>query len=228
MKGIVDEIVVVDSFSTDNTINIIKEFDQVTFVQREFVGHIQQKNYALGLARYDYILSLDADELLSKELAEEILTIKETNSKIDAFSMPRLNNYCGQWIRHSGWYPDRKIRLWKKSQGKWGGTNPHDKVILDTNSAIKALGGDILHYTMDSIKGHVLQERKFAHIAAIALKNQKSRKNGLILVLLNPPFTFIKKYFLQLGFLDGWYGFTISAISAYGKFLKYYYLFRLR
>jgi glycosyltransferase involved in cell wall biosynthesis len=225
--GIADEIVVVDSFSTDNTINIAKTFNSVTLVQSKFEGHIQQKNYALELAKFDYVLSLDADELLSEKLAEDIIKIKVFNSGCDAYVMPRLNNYCGKWIYHSGWYPDKKVRLWKKSMGKWGGTNPHDKVILDEGAAIEPLNGDILHYTMDSIEGHIMQEKKFAKIAATALFEQKSSKNGFILAFLNPPFTFVKKYFLQLGILDGWYGFTISAISAYGKFLKYYYLFKL-
>lgn len=226
--AIADEIVVVDSFSIDNTINIIKEYQQVTLIQNKFEGHIQQKNFAIEKTRYDYILSLDADELLSSELAQEISTIKESNPNHDAYEMPRLNNYCGQWIYHSGWYPDKKIRLWNKLKGRWGGVNPHDKVILDKGTVPKQLEGNILHYTMDSIAGHIAQERKFAKISAHALIQQNSSKNGFLLAFLNPPFTFMKKYFLQLGILDGWYGFTISVISAYGKFLKYFYLFKLK
>ncbi|MTI29248.1 glycosyltransferase family 2 protein, partial [Cytophagales bacterium RKSG123] len=128
LKGVVDEIVVVDSLSTDNTKKICEKFD-VHFIENPFEGHIEQKNYAMGCARNDYVLSLDADEALSPKLKESILKVKE-NWTADFYSFNRLNNYCGQWIRHSGWYPDKKIRLWDRRKGKWGGKNPHDNVVM--------------------------------------------------------------------------------------------------
>jgi glycosyltransferase involved in cell wall biosynthesis len=224
--AIADEIIVVDSFSSDSTMQIAAEYNKVKAVLHKFEGHIQQKNYAVSLASFDYVLSLDADELLSPALAAEILTIKLQPVRYNAYEMPRLNNYCGQWIRHSGWYPDKKIRLWDKNLGNWGGTNPHDKVVLEQSATVGTFSGDLRHYTMDSVRGHIAQERKFAKIAANELMVQESPKNGLLLAIANPPFTFLKKYVLQLGFLDGWHGITIAAISAYGKFLKYWWFFR--
>ena len=125
---VADEVIVVDSFSTDDTERICKSFDKLKFYKHSFEGHIQQKNFAVSKTSYNFVLSLDADEQLSNDLINEINNIKIKKVTIpSAYSMPRLNNYCGKWIRHCGWYPDRKIRLWDKRIGTWGGTNPHDE-----------------------------------------------------------------------------------------------------
>src|SRR3954466_10005620 len=117
LQGIADELVVVDSFSSDKTEEISKSFS-AKFIQHKFEGHIEQKNYALAQTSFDFVLSLDADEALSDELKSSIKSIKE-NWQHDAYEMNRLTNYCGQWIKHSSWYPDKKVRLFKKTAGKW-------------------------------------------------------------------------------------------------------------
>jgi glycosyltransferase involved in cell wall biosynthesis len=214
--------VVVDSFSTDRTEEIACQFEKVRFVKNKFEGHVQQKNYAIDLASHDYVLALDADEELSAKLQEEIISLKNLNQNPkDGYWMPRLNNYCGQWIKHGGWYPDRKIRLWNKQKGYWGGDNPHDKVVLEKGSDLAVLKGDLLHYTISSLEAHIKQINYFSEIAADRLIEKKSKKNAILRLLFDPPFTFFKKYILQLGFLDGFYGYCIAKNSAHAKFLKY-------
>jgi glycosyltransferase involved in cell wall biosynthesis len=219
---VADEIIVVDSYSTDKTEAICSSYEQVDFVKNEFKGHIEQKNFAMNRAKNDFVLSLDADECLSEKLAQEIKSLKTTaENKIQAYEMPRLNKYCGQWIKHSGWYPDKKLRIWNKKIGKWGGQNPHDKVILNSEIEVGKLKGDILHYTIPSLNAHMAQVNKFTDIAAQQLLNSKKNHFAVLNMIFNPPFMFFKQYILQLGFLDGFHGFTLAVISAHYKFLKY-------
>lgn len=219
LAGIADEIVVIDSFSTDRTVEICRSRD-IGFRQHRFEGHIEQKNFAVTCAKNDYILSLDADEALSAMLKQSILAAK-VNWLYDGYSVNRLTEYCGKWIRHSGWYPDKKLRLWDRRKGRWGGVNPHDHVIMDKNCRIGHLRGDLFHYSYPTIKHHVSQINSFSDIAARAAYQKGRRSNLLFDIILNPIFAFIKKYFLKLGFLDGYEGFIISVSTAYGKFLKY-------
>jgi glycosyltransferase involved in cell wall biosynthesis len=219
LDGIADEIVVIDSYSTDRTAQVCKDRG-VDFVQHRFEGHIEQKNYALSRATNDHVLSLDADEALSEILKQSILTTKR-NWQDDGYAVNRLTEYCGKWIRHCGWYPDRKIRLWDRRKGHWGGVNPHDHVIIDKSCRVGRLSGDLLHYSYPTIKHHVAQIDKFSDIAARAAYQRGRRANVLLDICLNPMLTFFKKYFLKLGFLDGYEGFVISISTAYGKFLKY-------
>jgi len=219
---VVDEIIVVDSLSTDNTALICQEFSEVKFITNAFEGHVQQKNFAMLQTTHELVLSLDADERLSQSLQTEILALKLKAVERDvAYSMPRLNNHYGYWIKHSGVYPDRKIRLWNKNKGKWGGNNPHDKVIVQAGVEIKQLKSDILHFTTASISTHLAQVNKFSEIAAADLIKANKKPNAYFKMLFDPPFLFIKKYFFQLGFLDGFPGFVIAIISAHAKFLKY-------
>lgn len=224
LQGVADEIVVIDSNSTDRTAAICKDFD-VTFLLNPFEGHIQQKNFALEKASHPIVLALDADEALSKELQASILEVKK-NWKQDAYHFHRLTNYCGQWVKYAGWYPDVKLRLWDKRKGKWGGTNPHDKVMIDKDSSIGFLEGDLLHYSYYTISQHVIQTNSFSNIAAKEAF-RKGKKSSVLKIVLNPWFTFMKKYFFQRGFTGGWLGFTICINSAYGKFLKYMKLWEL-
>ena len=219
LNGVVDEIVVVDSFSTDKTEDVCNDNGAV-FIRHPFEGHIEQKNYAMSQASYDHILSLDADEALSDELKKSILSAKNSWN-YDGYSFNRLTNYCGKWIRYCGWYPDRKLRLWDRRKGSWGGVNPHDRVMMGRNSSVTHLVGDLFHYSYDSIGDNISQINKFSDIAARAAYEKGRNSNFLLDICLNPPFTFLKKYFIKLGILDGYYGFVISIISAFGKFLKY-------
>lgn len=218
LQGVVDEIVIVDSFSTDNTKEICKR-NNVKFVEHKFEGHIEQKNWAITQASHLKVLSLDADEALSGELKQEILKVK-SNWTHDAYSFNRLTNYCGQWIKHCGWYPDTKLRLWDSTKGGWGGENPHDKYELKEGSTIKYLKGDLLHYSYYSIKQHVAQINSFTEIGALqAFK--KGKKTNLFTTIIKSIWKFKRDYFFKLGFLDGYYGFVICSLSAQATFIKY-------
>lgn len=216
---VADEIVVVDSYSTDRTKEICNSMN-VKFQQHHFEGHIEQKNYAVSCASYGHILSLDADEVLSEKLKQTILAAKQS-WRFDGYCFNRLTNYCGRWIRHSGWYPDTKLRLWDRSKGRWGGVNPHDRFIMDEQSRVSHIAGDLHHYSYHTIKDHVDQINRFSEIAAQAAYVEGRRANLLLDIVLNPLLTFNKKYFIKLGILDGYQGFMIAIHTAYGKFLKY-------
>jgi glycosyltransferase involved in cell wall biosynthesis len=219
LRDIADEIVVVDSFSADRTGQICREMGTV-FEQHPFEGHIEQKNYALGRASHDYVLSLDGDEALSDELRQSVLAAKN-NWQGDGYSFNRLTSYCGKWIRHCGWYPDEKIRLWDRRKGQWGGTNPHDRVVMREGARVKHLNGDILHYSYHSIRQQVVQINSFSDLAARAAYDQGRTTSFIKDILLDPVYTFFKMYILQAGILDGYYGFVICVNSSFGKFLKY-------
>lgn len=219
LAGTVDEIIVVDSYSTDATGEICKEHG-VAFVQHPFEGHIEQKNYALTCASSDCVLSLDADEALSETLVESIRAARE-NWHADGYWVNRLTNYCGKWIRHTGWYPDQKIRLFDRRKGRWGGVNPHDHVVMEEKSHLQHLSGDLLHYSYPTIRHHIAQINSFSEIAAREAYARGRRSNLILDICLNPFLTFFKKYLLKLGVLDGYEGFVISISTAYGKFLKY-------
>ncbi len=216
---VADEIIVVDSFSKDRTREICEKY-QVVFIEHPFEGHIQQKNYALDQATYDHILSLDADEALTPELQKSILAIKQGNWTDEAYKFNRLTNFCGKWIKHTGWYPDTKVRLWNKKHGRWGGVNPHDKVVLENNIQAKHITGDLLHYSFYTLDQHMDQINKFSSIRAQEM-HQSGRKVTWLKILLSPPIKFLKHYFLFGGFRDGYSGYVISKNSAHAVFLKY-------
>jgi len=224
LAGIADEVVVIDSYSTDRTEQICRE-KGARFVQHPFGGHIEQKNYALGQATYSCVLSLDADEALSDPLRASILAAK-SGWPADAWVLNRLTNYCGQWIRHSGWYPDRKVRLFDRRLGQWGGTNPHDKVVMRPGSTLGRLHGDLLHYSYYTVEEHYARARKYAAIAAQAMY-ARGRRGSWPRVAFSPAFKFVRNYFFRLGFLDGRAGWTICRIAALETFWKYRALLEL-
>lgn len=225
LTGVADEIVIVDSFSSDRTEEICRE-KGARFIRHPFQGHIEQKNYALSQAGFDVVLSLDADEALSETLRQSILKVK-TGKRFTAYRMNRLTNYCGQWIRHSGWYPDRKLRLFNRRQGQWGGDNPHDKVLLEAGIRPELLAGDLLHYSYYTVEEHYNRARKYAEIAARAMQ-QKGRKGSWFRVFFSPVFKFIRNYVFRMGFLDGGAGWTICRIAALETYWKYIVLLRLQ
>ena len=224
VQDFADEILVVDSFSTDDTESICREFG-ARFIQHPFAGHIEQKNYATSQAGHDYILSLDADEALDKTLKGEIKRAKQ-NWQTDGHSFNRLNCYCGKWIYHSGWYPDRKLRLFDRRKGHWGGVNPHDKIEMNKGATVCHLPGNLLHYSYYSISGHIQQTDKFTTIAAQAAFDAGKRVS-FFQVVTRPPWQFFRDYFLKAGFLDGKEGFIICVINSLRPFLKYLKLYRL-
>ena len=223
LLGVADEIIVVDSFSSDATEMICAGYP-VVFMKRDFEGYIAQKNFAVRQASYDFILSLDADEVLSERLKESILAVKASWGNCDGYAVNRLNNYCGKWIRFCGWYPDRKIRLFDRRKAKWGGEDPHDKVGLPEDR-VKRLKGDLLHYAYLTVDEHLTQMHRFAEVAAKAKFKNGKKPVFIIHVVLNPVFKFFRKYFLQLGFLDGYYGFVFCATTSALNFYKYLRLY---
>lgn len=227
VAGIADEVLVVDSGSTDTTKTICIA-NGARVIDHAFEGHIEQKNYAASQAANEWVLSLDADEALSDELRDSALEWKNSTPTINGFTMNRLTNYCGHWVRHCGWYPDTKLRLFNRAFGAWGGTNPHDKYELhDKKAPAGFLKGDILHYSYYTVDEHYKQMKYFAEIAAKAsiAKGKKANSSNLI---INPAAKFIRHFIVKLGFLDGKTGFIISRISAWGTYLKYYKMLEIQ
>jgi glycosyltransferase involved in cell wall biosynthesis len=219
VKGIADEIVVVDSFSNDKTVDVCKAYG-AKIIQHPFEGHIEQKNYALRQASFPFAISLDADEALSDELRKSVIAVK-SNWLCDGYEMNRLTNYCGAWIHHGSWYPDRKLRLFEIRKGKWIGVNPHDCYeFLEQDANVGYIKGDMLHYSYYSISDHVKQVDYFTEISARILY-ENGRKPSLLKLLLSPIFKFIRDYFFKSGWMDGYYGLIICAISSCAVFIKH-------
>ena len=215
---IADEILVVDSFSTDQTEKICKTYG-ARFIQHAFTGFVEQKTWAADQATYDHLLCLDGDEALSDPLRESISQVKSQWCHA-GYTFNRLSNYCGQWIRHGGWYPDRKLRLWDRRKGRFGGVNPHEHVILNPGTSCAHLRGDLHHFAFDSISEHFLLANKYSDVKAAGMYRRGKKARWLNLIF-NPWLKFMRDYLLKFGFLDGFYGFTISVIGAHANFLKY-------
>ncbi|MFN0032814.1 MAG: glycosyltransferase family 2 protein [Flavobacteriales bacterium] len=218
LLGIADEVLVVDSFSTDETSAICSALG-VRFIQNKFEGHIQQKNFAIAQATHEYVLSLDADEALSDELKQSIAEIKN-NSAGNGYKMNRLTNYCGNWVRHCGWYPDTKVRLIKKGLAEWTGVNPHDRLDMLNGEEAMLLHGDILHYSYYTKEDHYRQIEYFGDIAARELHARGLTTNGFM-IAAKVIAQFVKSYIIKSGWLDGTTGWNISVRSAYATLRKY-------
>lgn len=225
LDGVADEVIVVDSLSTDKTVQIAESLG-ARVIPQKFLGHIEQKNFALAQATHDHCISLDADEALDEILKQSVLEAK-ANFHADGYTMNRLTNYCGQWIKHCGWYPDTKLRLVNKKLGAWTGVNPHDRYELKKGSKSLHLKGDLLHYSFYTIDEHKLQIEKFTDISAQA-KLQAGIRSSWLKIAIKPVAKFIKSYLLQLGVLDGYYGWIICTQSARATYLKYYKLLKLQ
>ena len=195
----------------------------VRFIEHVFEGHIQQKNWAITQALHPHVLSLDADEALDEELKQSVLQAKQ-NWQQDGYYMNRLTNYCGHWVKHCGWYPDKKLRLLDSRKGEWRGTNPHDKYeLFEGDKATGYLAGNILHYSFYTIESHLKQIEYFTDISSKALF-EEHYKPSFIKLYISPLAKFIESYFLKLGFLDGKNGYEICKNSAWATKLKYHKL----
>lgn len=223
IQEIADDVVIVDSYSTDSTESISKKYN-VNFISRKWEGYSATKNFANSQAKYDWVLSLDADEALSEELKKSILKAKE-GKELKTYKFHRLTNYCGSWIKHCGWYPDTKIRIFDRRITKWEGII-HEKLIIDSKQEAVLLNGDCLHYSYYTLEQHLEQIEKFSTLAAQNLF-EKGKKTSLLQMWLSPVVKFISDYFLKLGILDGAAGFTICKISAKHTYLKYSKLAKL-
>jgi len=212
-----DEVVVVDSGSQDRTREITEEFG-AKFLHRDWTGYADQKNFAAQSASHDWILSLDADEALSDELRDEIIEVQKSEPAVAGFRFPRRARYLGKWIHHSGWYPDRKIRLYDRRKARWTGDYVHESVV--TTEPVAELRGDVLHYTCDSFSQHLATLDRYTGLAANEMI-ARGKKAGLGRLILDPPWTFFKTYLIQRGFLDGRQGLIISYAAALYVFKKY-------
>jgi glycosyltransferase involved in cell wall biosynthesis len=219
VMDIADEIVVVDSFSTDATEAICNQYN-VRFVQNKWEGIVKQRNFAQSIAQGPVLLNLDADERVSPELAASILKEKELGFPMKGYTMNRFNNYCGKWIKHGVYYPDRKLRIYHKDAGRVEGSNPHEWVQLHEKSAVKKLRGDILHYSFRSFSEHIAQMNKFSTVSAQTLF-EKGRKPSSTKPFLSAFWAFFNSYFIRLGLLDGLYGYVIARNNAMYAFFKY-------
>lgn len=221
LQGIVQDIVVVDSFSTDKTKSICSEY-KVNFIERNWEGYSATKNFGNTQAKFDRILSIDADEALSAELGAAIIAAK----KEGAYSFNRLTNYCGTWIKHGGWYPDVKLRIFDRRHARWEGSI-HEQLVLDHGVETHHLPGDLLHYSFHTVDQHRAQAEKFAQLKAEQM-HAKGRRYSILLHLLAPLWKFLQQYILKLGLIDGLSGWRIAWISAGSVAKRYRYLRKLK
>ncbi len=215
---IADEIVVVDSFSTDRTLEIAQRYGARIY-KNTFVDYGSQKNFALDKASYQWVLNLDADERVSELLKKEIQTVKqqpEDQIDTDGFLVKRKNFYMGRWIRHSGWYPDRKLRLFRKDKSQWYG-RVHEGLALEGKAT--PMEGDILHYTYRDIADHVNRLNRYSQFQAEDIARKK--KLLYLRAFLLPGVTFLRFYAWKMGILDGFPGFVIALVSSWSTALKY-------
>lgn len=217
VRSVADDIVVVDSFSTDATEAICTGFG-VNFFKRPWDDYSSARNFGNTRARFDLVLTLDADEALSPELQQSVIAIK-SNWNGEAYKFARLTNYAGAWVRHGGWYPDSKVRIFDKKKTRWVGLL-HAEPEGVAKKDVPLLRGDCYHYSYYSVAEHLKKTRRFADIYACELF-ARGKKASLLKPLFSPPIKFVRDYLLRHGFLDGRRGLFIAGISAYATFRKY-------
>ncbi len=217
-RDVADEIIVVDSHSTDNTVEIA-ESHGAKVIQHPFKDYGDQKNFAKNQAAFDWVLNLDADERVSDQLRGEILKIKEKDDlPFSAYKIKRKTAYLGRWITHSGWYPDKKIRIFRKDKSQWIG-RIHERLEVDGEISSE-LQGDILHHTYRDMTDHINRLNRYSKMQAVDIV-KKGKKLLYIRAILLPPVTFLRFYIWKLGFLDGFPGFLIALISSWATSMKY-------
>ncbi|PJZ55945.1 glycosyltransferase family 2 protein [Leptospira barantonii] len=216
---IADEIVILDSVSTDKTEKISKSYPSVKFYKQKFKGHIEQKNDAIALCKFDWILSLDADERVSPELKNSILTFKQKkdDETVNGFQVSRLTFHMGRFIRFGGWYPQYRYRIFRKGSAVWVGENPHDYISIRGKG--NKIHGDIIHYSFRDLTHQVNTINQFSSIVAYT-RQKKGKKFSSLRTIYKPFSKFMETYFFKFGFLDGFPGWVIAVSSAYSTFLK--------
>ncbi|MGE3802686.1 MAG: glycosyltransferase family 2 protein [Candidatus Kapaibacterium sp.] len=218
-----ENIVVVDAMSSDATLEVCREHGaEVT--QRPWEGYSKAKNFGASLAKHDWILSIDADEVLSDELIATLRELHPTLGK--AYALDRITNYAGKWIKHSGWYPDWKVRLYHRDRAEWVGDFVHEELRLLPNTEVVRLPGKLYHYSYTSSEDHLNRIERYANLSAKKMK-ASGRKWKRSQALLSPFARFLRTYFLKLGVLDGSEGWKISRRNSYMVRLKYQRLRKL-
>lgn len=219
-----DEIVVVDSQSTDETTAIARQYtDRV--VTREWPGYVAQKNHAASLASHDWILSLDADERVTPALAAEIGALMAGSPGAEAFRIPRVTFHLGRWVRTTDWYPDYQLRLYDRRAARWTGRHVHEAVAVDGKTG--QLRGELEHYAYRDIADHLETIDRYTTLAARQMQ-ENGRRAGLLQMAGHPPLAFLRNYLAHGGIRDGAAGFIISAMNAYYVFLKFAKLWELQ
>lgn len=224
LKNIADEIIVLDSNSTDRTKEICLSHN-IKFVSRKWEGYSKSKNYLNSLATCEYILSIDADESIDSDLEKEILSLKK-GSKPSVYCVNRITNYCGRWIKHSGWYPDIKLRLFPKEGSFWEGDFVHEKLVPPKGLNVIKLNGHLLHYSYYTHTEHRERADKYSKLTAEKM-NESGKKTHMFKPALSGLVRFISMFIINRGFLDGLMGFKIAIISARSNVFKYKELRRL-
>ena len=222
VKGIADEIVVLDSGSQDRTVEIAESSGARVFF-RKFDNFVNQKNHLLSLCRGEWVLFIDDDEVVSDELAEEIKRLKSGRTSADGYYLNVLTNYLGKWIRHA-WYPDWHLRLAKREKCQWVGNGVHES--LKVNGKVGYLKGDLLHYSYESVSQHIKKIDLYTTLYARGAF-EKGKRFSLFKLLTSPAGSFIRRYILKRGFLDGFEGFVLSVMASYYSFLKYLKLWEI-
>ncbi|NQT83332.1 glycosyltransferase family 2 protein [bacterium] len=213
-----EDVVVVDSFSTDRTIEISRQYTSRIY-ERKYEGNISQKNFTLGKVKYDWVLSLDADERVSPALRDEIAEeFARGFDDLSGYVIKRHVFYLGKWINHCGWYPDYKLRLFNRKKGHFSGLEPHDTVI--TNGKVRKLKGEIHHFPCANLSEHLKTVDKYSTITAASLPNC-SIPAAVPLLVVAPIVKFLEMYIIKGGLFDGVHGLIICAISAFSRFLRY-------
>ncbi|HEY8510981.1 MAG TPA: glycosyltransferase family 2 protein [Cyclobacteriaceae bacterium] len=226
LQDVCDEIIVLDAYSSDKTADICRAAG-VRFLQREWQGYSEAKNYANELATGDLILSIDADEALSPELANSIRALRENARPRTAYAMNRLNQYFGGWVRHGDWYPDRKVRVFRKNEARWEGSI-HEKLVFSEATRVVRLKGDLLHYASPTVRHYVAKSWHYAQLVARSDFEQGKRKLWLYHALIKPISLFVRSYFLKLGLLDGHRGLLLAVVAAWERYMRYVVFRRLK
>ena len=212
-------IIVMNDDVRDRTQQIAEEIGAKVF-REPWKGHIAQKNSAAEKAAQEWSFGLDADEVVTPELRDELFALFTGGAKLgcEAYSLPRLTLYCGRWLRHGDWYPDRKTRLWRRGTAQWGGKNPHDKLI--TSGSVGKLCGDLQHYSMEDLEHHARKALSYGTLFANQYPKDGPRI-GMFGLWVRPAWRFARSYFMRLGFLDGWQGYAVARLIAFEAFIRY-------
>ena len=222
-----DEILVVDSHSTDGTREVARSFG-ARVIERDWPGHVDQKEFTSRAANNDWVLCVDADERVTPELRAEIEELRERGFPGRAgWRCPRLVDYLGTWVRHGTWYPDLQLRLFDRRRARWGGTNPHDKVELESGASAGRLKGDLVHVPYRSFADHLRTIDEYTTIMARGMY-QRGRRTGIGDLFLRPLWRFARFYLLKRGFLLGWKGLILGFLAAHYVRLKYMKLLMLQ
>jgi len=218
-----DEVVVVDSQSTDDTVEIARQYTDKVIV-RPWPGYVAQKNFAADQASHDWIISLDADERVTPELADEVRALLNADPPAAGYRIPRVTFHCGRWIRSTDWYPDYQLRLYDRRRARWTGRHVHESVRAD--GTVARLRGEIQHYAYRDIAHHLQTMDRYTSLAARQMF-EDGRRASWIDILVTPRLTFFRNYILRGGFRDGMAGLIVSAMNAYYVGLKFAKLWEL-